>query len=108
MMSVHYRGESMAFDRTAGGFDRTAGDHRLILVGTFASCAGSPATSSRMKTARNARASRTNSETTLQTGGRIGEIDAQNMDQCGIGPGACATGRPSLGAAAHSNHCGRL
>ena len=61
-----------------------------------------------MKTARHARGSRTNSETSLQTRGRVGEIDAQSMDQRGIDLGACANGRPSLGAAARSNHCGRL
>jgi hypothetical protein len=27
----------------------------------------------------------------------------KSMDQCGIGPGACATGGPSLGAAARSD-----
>jgi hypothetical protein len=37
-----------------------------------------------------------------------GEGNAQSMDQRGICPGACATARPSLGAAARSNHCGRL
>src|SRR5215471_9290477 len=80
----------------------------LISVEAFASYAGLPARSSRMKVARDARGSRTNSETSLQTRGRVGEIDAQNMGQCGIGLGACATGRPPLGTAAHSKHCGRL
>ena len=40
-----------------------------------------------MKVARDARGSRTNSETSLQTRGRVGEIDAQNIDRRGIGPG---------------------
>src|SRR6516162_6492910 len=34
--------------------------------------------------------------------------NAQKMDRRGIGPGACVTGRPSLGTAARSNHCDRL
>jgi hypothetical protein len=37
------------------------------------------------------------------------QIQALDRTQPGsIGPGACATGRPSLGTTARSNRCGRL